>query len=157
MVEISVEGGDGDVEALRDLADRALIEVRRSDSELSVVLCDDSFIQPLNKQWIGKDLPTDVLSFPQGDGPGADLLGDVVISAETAARQAVDQGHSLQVELEVLLIHGLCHLLGYDHVADADALAMRVAEQRILAAVGATAQSGLVMRAQVTGIQNSGQ
>jgi len=70
----------------------------------------------------------------------------VVISAETAARQAREQGHTLQVELEVLLIHGLCHLLGFDHDDPQDALVMRAEEDRILEALGVSARSGLVTR-----------
>ncbi len=149
MVEITVEGGEGDVESLRDVAQRALVAVSRGDAELSVVLCDDAFIQPLNAQWRDKDFPTDVLSFPQGECPGPDLLGDVVISTETAARHAASCSHSLQIELEILLIHGLCHLLGYDHLTDADALTMRAEEGRILIAIGARIESGLVSRAQM--------
>jgi probable rRNA maturation factor len=75
----------------------------------------DPEIHSLNRQYRGKDKPTDVLSFPLADALQSFLLGDVVISIETAARQAQQRGHSLREELQILLIHGILHLLGYDH------------------------------------------
>jgi probable rRNA maturation factor len=147
VVEIAVQGGLGDADALAEVGQRALVLVGRDQAELSILLCDDAIIQPLNEQWRGKDLPTDVLSFPQGECPGPDLLGDVVISAETAERQASEYGHSLQVELEVLLVHGLCHLLGYDHTTPEDAHVMRQEEDRLLSVLGVSVGSGLVTRA----------
>jgi probable rRNA maturation factor len=85
------------------------------DAELSVLLCDDAFIQELNRQYRGLDRPTDVLSFAQEPVPGGpDVLGDIVISVETARRQAREQRHSLAREVEWLLCHGMLHLLGYD-------------------------------------------
>ena len=92
------------------------------DTELSILLTDDESIAILNKTYRGIDGPTDVLSFSQTEGEeefaGAkeeNLLGDVVISVETAARQAGEQGHSLEDELDLLLVHGALHLLGYGH------------------------------------------
>ena len=75
------------------------------------MLCDDAFIQALNAQYRGKDRPTDVLSFAQGD---PDLLGDIVISLPTAARQAEAAGWTLESEVALLGVHGLLHLLGHD-------------------------------------------
>jgi len=73
----------------------------------------------LNRTWLGKDRPTNVISFAmqEGDGAGvqADLLGDVVISVETAARDAAEAGVAVENELYFLLLHGILHLLGYDH------------------------------------------
>ena len=82
---------------------------------------DDPGIHELNLTWRSKDKPTDVLSFPQAEGkvkPGdfVPCLGDVVISADTAARQAKTIGHSLEDEYRRLLVHGVLHLLGHDHV-----------------------------------------
>jgi probable rRNA maturation factor len=80
-----------------------------------VLFCDDTFIQGLNREYRGQDKPTDVLSFAQEPVPGGpELLGDVVISVDTARRQAQEQGHSLSREVEWLLCHGMLHLLGYD-------------------------------------------
>ena len=105
-------------------------------AELSVVLCDDAFIHPLNRDWRGKDQPTDVLSFAQREGEGADpadpLLGDVIISLETASRQAQQHGHSLVLEVRILLVHGLLHLLGYDHETDEEAEVMEPLERLLL-------------------------
>ncbi len=91
---------------------------------LTVVVTTDRRIRSLNRTWRGVDAATDVLSFPGGDDPGpAPHLGDLVISRDTAARQARHQGHSLATELRVLALHGLLHLLGYDHEHDSGRMA----------------------------------
>lgn len=107
---------------LKALAERLLrAEGCGEDAEVSVLLTNDKSITILNKQYRGIDGPTDVLSFAQAEGedfpaePGETLLGDVVISVETAARQAGEQSRELDNELGILLAHGLLHLLGYDH------------------------------------------
>jgi probable rRNA maturation factor len=84
--------------------------------EVSVVLAGDRLLHRLNRDYRGKDRPTDVLSFP-GDG-GEAGLGDVVISVETAERNARGPGRSLARELDVLALHGFLHVLGYDHETD---------------------------------------
>ena len=81
------------------------------DPEVSILLCDDAFIQSLNAEYRGKDRPTDVLSFAQDD---PHLLGDIVISLPTAARQASASGWTLENEVALLGVHGLLHLLGHD-------------------------------------------
>lgn len=88
--------------------------------EVSIVIVDDEEIQKLNRDYRGKDTPTDVLSFPLQEGDfvvseGDNLLGDIVISLETALRQAEDYGHSLEREVGFLTAHGMLHLLGYSH------------------------------------------
>ncbi len=116
------------------------------DCELSLVLCSDAFIAPLNGQWRDKAVPTDVLSFPQDDPV---VLGDLVLSADTAERQARERGHTLRTELRILMVHGLLHLLGYDHETDqAELLEMAEAEGRLMAKLGWQG-SGLIER--VTG------
>jgi probable rRNA maturation factor len=91
---------------------------------LTVALVGDRRMRALNRAWRGKDAPTDVLSFPAGDDPGpARHLGDLVISRDTAARQARAEGHPLGTELRVLALHGLLHLLGYDHERDSGRMA----------------------------------
>ena len=103
---------------LRRSAGRLLRGLRLEDAELSIAVVPDREIRRLNRRWRGHDRPTDVLSFAQREGPGAprgDLLGDVVISVETARRQARERGESLADAGDRLLIHGLLHLLGYDH------------------------------------------
>lgn len=79
------------------------------DAQVSLTLCNDEAITELNCQWRGKDRPTDVLSFPLEDEV---MLGDIVISVETAAQQAASRGHSLRDEVRVLMVHGMLHLLG---------------------------------------------
>jgi probable rRNA maturation factor len=84
--------------------------------ELAVVLAGDRTLRSLNARYRGKDTPTDVLSFP---GPGGDAgLGDVVISLDTAARNARALGRTLPEEVDVLALHGFLHVLGYDHETD---------------------------------------
>lgn len=155
-VEVCVEGqpelGAGWADALRADARRLLAELGHAEVELSVVLCDDAFIQPLNRDWRGKDQPTDVLSFPQSDAhsPEGGLLGDLVISVETAAAAAARLGHRTEEELQVLLVHGLLHLLGFDHEqGEAEAARMRAEEARLLALLGG--RPGLIARAEAEG------
>lgn len=92
-------------------------------SELSVLVCDDETIHELNQTYRGKDAPTDVLSF-ETDMPLVDgmprLLGDIVISIDTARKQARERSHPIAHEVTFLLAHGLLHLLGYDHKNDQD-------------------------------------
>lgn len=108
--------------------------------ELSVVICNDDYICKLNKEWRGEDTPTDVLSFPQNQPPGLSstlLLGDVIISVDTAIRQAEERGHSVLDEFRVLLVHGLLHVLGYDHEEGPIAASkMENEESRILKCLG---------------------
>lgn len=92
------------------------------DVEISLVLCDDAFIQNLNRDHRGKDKPTDVLSFPQDDPV---VLGDVVISLDTAAKQAQAAGWSHMDEIVLLGLHAVLHLLGYDDETVEGAIEMR--------------------------------
>jgi rRNA maturation RNase YbeY len=105
------------------------------DAELSIVLVSDRRMQRLNREWRGRDRPTDVLSFSQREGPGPapdGVLGDVVISVDTARRQANERGEPVAREGERLLIHGLLHLLGYDHErSEAEARRMRRREREL--------------------------
>jgi probable rRNA maturation factor len=95
----------------------AALSERRKDLEVALRLCDDAAIRELNRDYRAKDKPTDVLAFAQREAQTADfaLLGDIVISVETARRQAKK---GLYAELLHLASHGLCHLLGYDHRDD---------------------------------------
>lgn len=100
------------------------IAPRAARGTVTLVITSDRRMRTLNREWRGVDRPTDVLSFPAGDGPGpAKHLGDLVIARETAVRQARDEGHSLSTELRVLALHGLLHLLGYDHERDSGRMA----------------------------------
>ena len=114
------------------------VEQFAESAEISVVLTDDEHIQELNRVYRGSDRPTDVLAFSQIEGEQAKAqaervaLGDVVISVDTAERQAAEQGHALENELDLLIIHGVLHLLGYDDETEADAAEMRRHENRVL-------------------------
>lgn len=89
------------------------------DAELSVWLCGDAAIRELHSRYLGKDTPTNVISFAQREGDFGEVepevLGDVVISAETARRDAEEAGQELDDEVAFLLVHGLLHLMGFDH------------------------------------------
>ena len=135
---------------------------RRARGEVTIALVTDARMRQLNRQFRGKDYSTDVLSFPAvvqplgpagaggpkgpHDGPPhrtADRLGDIVIAQGVARRQARELGHSLTVELKVLALHGLLHLLGYDHERDDGQ--MRRVEQRLRRKGGL--REGLIERA----------
>ena len=94
------------------------------DAELSILIVDDQQIAQLNHQYLNREGPTNVIAFPMNQGPFSDivpsLLGDVVISADTAHREAQSAGIGLQDRFDQLLIHGTLHLLGYDHEGTVD-------------------------------------
>lgn len=103
-------------------------------AELSLAFVTDQTIHELNRQYRHKDRPTDVLSFPLADERCPTLLGDVVISIDTARRQARQRKCAFADELRALLIHGILHLLGYDHeVSDSEAVRMRRKERELKA------------------------
>lgn len=136
LVEVSMEDGSEYEELIGSSCYGLLGVLGIDNAELSVVLTNDAEIRALNSQWRDMDTATDVLSFPQmGDEgpPGMPLLlGDIVISHETAAKQARDLGHAIEDELRVLLVHGLLHLLGHDHLEEQEARTMRVAEAQLI-------------------------
>lgn len=111
-------------------------------TEVDITIVDDAEIHTLNRDYRNVDRPTDVLSFAldEGeeeepellDGPEEHLLGDIIISAETAQRQGEEFGHGLEREIVYLAVHGLLHLLGYDHMTDADKKVMRAKEEEAL-------------------------
>jgi probable rRNA maturation factor len=97
----------------------------RLKGEVTVQLTTDTAIRRLNRQFRHKNKATDVLSFPAGGIGAEEIAGDLALSVPTALRQAVGQGHSLSTEIKVLILHGLLHLAGYDHEADAGQMARR--------------------------------
>lgn len=123
---------------------RRMLAALGADAELSIALVGDEEMQRLNAAYRGKDRPTDVLSFEMGDDApgGVRLLGDVVISLDTAARQAAEHGVGLAEEVRVLLAHGLLHLLGYDHERSRPEARRMFARQRALLRRLAAADSG---------------
>jgi len=127
------------VERARRAATAAL-DARSSDRpvEAAIVLSEDAELRALNRRWRGKDKPTNVLSFPSGAaGPGGRLLlGDVVLAFQTLAREADEAGKPLSDHLSHLVVHGVLHLMGYDHERPAEARRMEALEVKVLAGLG---------------------
>ncbi|WP_296742947.1 rRNA maturation RNase YbeY [Mesorhizobium sp.] len=142
-IDIFVEAGDWPVEAeLTRLVDQAVAAAFAETgisgtSELSIVFSDDAHIRILNAEWRDKDKPTNVLSFPAfpspKGGPLPPMLGDIVLASETVAREAALEEKPLGNHISHLVIHGLLHLLGYDHETDAEAEEMEATERKALA------------------------
>ena len=142
---INAEGWQKE-ETLRRLVDSVLQATLRElgfnniDSELSLVFTNDADIREINAKWRHIDKPTNVLSFPAfalqpGQEPG-EILGDIVIARETVAREAVEEHKSFDDHLSHLVVHGLLHLMGYDHQNDDEAEQMETLERKILASLG---------------------
>lgn len=130
-----------DLDTFERLASFALErEDAPENCELSIAIVDLAEMTELNGQYRGKEGPTDVLSFGCDDpcavlGPDEPItLGDVVIAPDVAEAQAAEYGHTVEEELNLLLVHGVLHLMGYDHEADEDAAAMQARERAILLA-----------------------
>ncbi len=123
---------------VRRAAQRALAD--RSDGGVAILLTDDTAVRDLNARFRGVDAPTNVLAFPAGPnpeaGPGYMYLGDIALAFGVCEREAVAQGKPLADHLRHLVIHGVLHLLGYDHQDDAQALAMESRERELLAGLG---------------------
>lgn len=146
VVEISVE--DDLWNTFPDLEDTVRVAVEKAlargtipgpDTEVSVVLANDAFVRTLNRDYRGKDAPTNVLSFAAHDAEGFDsspCLGDIVLAYETLVREAGEAGISFRAHFLHLLTHGTLHLLGYDHETDADAEEMEQLEVSILQEFG---------------------
>jgi probable rRNA maturation factor len=137
-VRISIEGGPHEGVSSRSLARHALAMMRAvqmDDSELSVLLTGDIQIAILNRIYRRKDRPTDVLAFAQREGEHGEhagaILGDVVISVETARKQARTRRVDVVTEVTMLLAHGLLHLLGWDHDTPAKDRRMRRETERL--------------------------
>jgi probable rRNA maturation factor len=159
-ISISLEAGDweaavADVEQRVEAAARAAFDAAdRPDilgvapAEMSLVLADDALVRTLNRDYRDKDKPTNVLSFALLDGSDDTddvlardegmpiLIGDVILAFETVQREAREQGKSVEDHLTHLVIHGVLHLLGYDHQSDPDADRMERLETSILARMG---------------------
>jgi probable rRNA maturation factor len=139
MIEIQTQKGlpiDFHLAVLEETAKQTLALTNTpEESVLSVYLTTDAELQQLNREHLGIDAPTDVLSFPiPFDDPesGQAYLGDILISVPTAARQAEAGGHPLEDEIQLLLVHGILHLLGHDHTTSAEKSAMWQIQESIL-------------------------
>lgn len=144
-IDISVEAGDWGAESAllaiaRPAAEAVLAELElaaEATSELSLLFTDDAHIRTLNSEWRGKDKPTNVLSFPAfeigPDDPLPPMLGDIVLARETVFSEAALEEKPFDHHLTHLIVHGLLHLLGYDHESEDEAEEMEAIERRVLA------------------------
>jgi len=113
-------------------------------AEVSITLTDNVYIHELNMKYRNIDRPTDVLSFALNegeepeivDGPVVNMLGDIIISVERATEQAAEYGHSIEREIAFLTVHGMLHLLGYDHMEEVDRVEMRKEEDYVMEKLG---------------------
>ena len=127
-VVVTIASPDGGELPARGLAAwLATCAPARARGDVTVALVSDGRMRSLNRTFRGKDYATDVLSFPSGQ---SDYLGDIVIATGVAARQADEAGHAIGTELRILALHGLLHLLGYDHASDQGQMARAEARLR---------------------------
>jgi probable rRNA maturation factor len=149
-VHVTRKGGRADgvtVALVRARAKKMLEFLDLGRSELSILLTDDPTIHELNRSFRKKDRPTDVLAFAMREGEampgseGAEILGDVVISLDTAARQSAGRRRDPLSEVTMLLAHGLLHLLGYDHETDEEEAEMK-ARTRVLVRAATSEKTG---------------
>ena len=120
------------------------------NGEVSVTLTNNDYIHQLNRKYRQIDRPTDVLSFALNEseepdienGPDINVLGDIILSVERAEEQAVDYGHSLRREIAFLTVHGMLHLLGYDHMEEADRLEMEKEQRYVMEQLGISRNKG---------------
>lgn len=152
MINIQIDESIEVVGALEGL-DQAVIERAAqqtlekagadAQAEVTLVLSDDAQLRTLNHQFLGIDAPTDVLSFPGGEtDPDTEALylGDVIISLSRARAQAAAGGYPLQDELQLLVVHGMLHLLGYDHAEEGEKETMWAIQAKILEDMGCAAR-----------------
>ena len=110
-----------------------------TDGDLTIVLTDDAQLHQLNRDYLGVDAPTDVLSFPASETDpetGVSYLGDVIVSIPRAEAQSQSAGHPLEAELQLLVVHGVLHLLGHDHAEPEDKARMWSAQAQVLERLG---------------------
>jgi probable rRNA maturation factor len=133
-------------ETVRKVINKAAQLYGLDTAEVSVTLTNNDHIREINLNYRNKDAATDVISFALNegeepeiiDGPEINMLGDIIISIERAMEQAEEYGHSLERELAFLTVHGMMHLLGYDHIEEEDRLEMRKEEEYVLGHLGIT-------------------
>lgn len=129
-------------DALEEAAKEALFQTHATgDAELTIVISSDELLQDMNQKYLGVDAPTDVLSFnadftdPDNE---ANYLGDIIISIHRAVAQAEASAHPLKDELQLLIVHGVLHLMGYDHLEDYEKQPMQEKQDAILKQLGST-------------------
>lgn len=135
LISEEFEGSIGE-----DVISRTVLAVLKheeasEESDVSIVIDNDAKLQELNSQFLGIDAPTDVLSFPSDEidpDSGVPYLGDIILSKPRAQLQADEAGHTLEAEIQLLIVHGMLHLLGYDHVEEEDKREMWAHQKEIL-------------------------
>ena len=128
-----------DIELLERAARVTLEQQSAPDDDITIVLTNDDQLHELNLEYLGVDAPTDVLSFPASESDpetGAHYLGDILISVERAAQQAIAGGHALASEVQLLVVHGTLHLLGHDHAEAEEKVRMWTAQAEVLKGLG---------------------
>jgi probable rRNA maturation factor len=130
-IEIEDEGWTAALPTAADLVEQAAVAAKAGhDGEIAILLTGDETVRDLNRRFLGKDSPTNVLAFPDA-GPGR--LGDIALAYGVCASEAAEQAKPLADHLRHLVVHGVLHLLGYDHQRDDDASRMEALERRLLA------------------------
>jgi probable rRNA maturation factor len=147
------------IESTQDFSDTALLDAKRAarltleisepatddfdfaleDADMTIVLTDDEQLQELNRDYLGIDAPTDVLSFPAAEADpetGVPYLGDILISIPRARQQAESAGHSVEAEVQLLVVHGTLHLLGHDHAEAEEKTRMWKAQAEVMSKLG---------------------
>jgi probable rRNA maturation factor len=120
-------------------AAQAVLESQSTDGDLTIVLTDNAQLHELNRDYLGINAPTDVLSFPASETDpetGRRYLGDILISVPRAGEQARAAGHALEAEIQLLTVHGTLHLLGYDHAEAEEKAHMWKAQAKVLERLG---------------------
>jgi probable rRNA maturation factor len=140
MTFIEIDSGLTFRADLLEHAARAVLDLSGApDADLTLVLTGDSRIQALNRDFLGKGVSTDVLSFPADESDpqtGRRYLGDVLISLPRATEQAGERGHSVEAEVQLLVVHGVLHLLGHDHAEAGEKARMWAAQAEVLNRLG---------------------
>lgn len=138
-VEVEAEDWTDAIDDIEAVVERAVVAALGTQiGGVVILLTDDETVRDLNHRFRGKDRPTNVLSFPAAEMPGADLqpLGDIVLAYGVCATEAEDQSKTLRNHLTHLVVHGVLHLLGRDHEDDVEAEAMENEERAVLASLG---------------------
>ena len=128
-------------DALLERAAQAALKQQKEspDFDLTIVLADDAHLHELNRNYLGVDAPTDVLSFPASETDpvtGSRYIGDIIISVPYAAKGAAKAGHPVESELQLLVVHGVLHLLGHDHAKPKEKAKMWKAQAEVLKSLG---------------------
>jgi probable rRNA maturation factor len=140
MINIELKQDFSDSSLLKRAATLTLdLESDISDADMTIVLTDDAQMHELNREYLGVDAPTDVLSFPASESDpetGVPYMGDILISIPRAKLQAEAAGHSVEDEVQLLVVHGTLHLLGHDHAKVREKARMWKAQAQVLSGLG---------------------